>query len=357
MSAAAVVPHPITILPPGPIREELTSEFFDKGQRGATRFPVHAEYDGEGFTSTGLAWEDYSRMQMQHRKQSAGHRLPTPVWALNQKLLRSVLVRYLEKRAGMKKPQPGTEYERMQRALAAIEKRRPMSECVLKRMCSAYLQLKKSGCDAARLNKLSQEIENHDTVLRLNTNVAGTVLRIVHLYYSVGMDSVAVALELGFKPPHVRQVLWRLRREYERMNGINRAPSPKPKRARIDQIALMAEQGISYTVIGKKFEMSRAIIYQHLKKAGLWKPRVILTKPTVPRIPRQKGRAPYLEHQQFSADRAVGLYLTGKSVPEIALEFGYAPRTGNNRVRTALVKAGIYKPAVTSLMSITSRLR
>jgi hypothetical protein len=229
----------------------------------------------------------------------------------------------------------------MERALAAIEKRRPMSECVLKKMCSAYLQLKKSGCDSARLDKLSQEIENHDTVLRLNTNLAGTVLRIVHLYYSVGMDSVGIALELGFKPPHVRQVLWRLRREYDRMNGINRAPSPNPKRARIDQISRMAEQGISYTVIGKKFEMSRARIYQHLKKTGQWKPRVIL-KPQVSRVPRQKGRAPYLGHEQFSADRAVGLYLTGKSVPEIALEFGYAPRTGNNRVRTALIKAGVY---------------
>jgi hypothetical protein len=44
----------------------------------------------------------------------------------------------------------------------------------------------------------------------------------------------------------------------------------------------------------------------------------------------------------FNAERAVRLYRTGMSVTKIALMFGYPPQHGNNRVRRALIAAGMY---------------
>jgi len=295
MSAAAV-PH-ITVLPPGPERAELTIEHFDRNRHGTTRFPVSAEYDGESWSSPGIDFSDYSRMSTQQRKQSGERRLPTPVWSVNQSLLRAVLVRYLEKRAMLIKPQPGTEQERMQRALAVIEKSRPLLEERLKQMCAGYVQLKKSGCDAARLKKLAEEIENHDSVLRMNNaNLAGTIIRIVHLYYACRLDSVGVGIELGLKPPHVRQILWKLRREFECMNGTNqptrikRSSEHKAKRGRgrgckvdVQRALQMFNAGKTYKEIGLVFGVNPMAVSRALNRSGLWKPRNNRTAPSVPK--------------------------------------------------------------------------
>ena len=42
----------------------------------------------------------------------------------------------------------------------------------------------------------------------------------VYLYYRAGMDSVGVASELGIKPQHVRQTIWRLHRTADLIAGV-----------------------------------------------------------------------------------------------------------------------------------------
>src|SRR3954471_1315626 len=111
--SAAVVSHPITVLAPGPERRGLTTEFFDRGNHHKARLPVSAEYDGQEFSSPRIDFSDYSRMSTQQHKQSGERRLPTPEWALRPDLLRSVLVHYVERRVGFRKPTPGTESERL----------------------------------------------------------------------------------------------------------------------------------------------------------------------------------------------------------------------------------------------------
>jgi hypothetical protein len=220
--SAAVVSHPITVLLPGPARPELTTEYFDKGNRSTKMMPISAEYTGGEFSSPGIAFEDYSRMATIIHKQSGERRLPTPEWVLRPDLLRQILVNYLERRAGFHKAQPGTDRERLDRAnqkLAALCARK---ESVLRKLCSEYIDLKNTGIDPARAKKLSELIANLDTCLRFERDIAGTVLRVVHLFYSVCLDSVGVATELGIKPTHVRQMLWRLRRCWDDMNGIPR---------------------------------------------------------------------------------------------------------------------------------------
>lgn len=46
----------------------------------------------------------------------------------------------------------------------------------------------------------------------------------------------------------------------------------------------------------------------------------------------------------FSAKRAVALCRSGRRVVDIAVAMGYERGSGKNRVRNALVKAGVYKP-------------
>jgi hypothetical protein len=46
---------------------------------------------------------------------------------------------------------------------------------------------------------------------------------------------------------------------------------------------------------------------------------------------------------KFNRARITRLYKAGKTVAEIARLIGYPSGHGNNRVRTALAKAGIYK--------------
>jgi hypothetical protein len=74
-----------------------------------------------------------------------------------------------------------------------------------------------------RQQVLEQEIESLDTNLRLvDENAPATVLGVI--YRSYNFDSPAVGMALGLKPPHVRQLCWRLARTWERLQrtGNNR---------------------------------------------------------------------------------------------------------------------------------------
>lgn len=58
----------------------------------------------------------------------------------------------------------------------------------------------------------------------------------------------------------------------------------------------------------------------------------------------KKSRKQAKAHNRFNADRAIRLYKKGKFVSDIAVAMGYERGHGQNRVRTALMSAGVYKP-------------
>lgn len=218
MAACAAATVPITKLPPAPPHRGLAYDDFvhPKG-----RYPVSADFRAHGeWVSPGISFADYSSMSTQQRKQSGERRLPTPDWAVDDNKLRAVLVRYLEYRADFKRQQPGTEAERLQRAQERINAKRPGKIEILDRLSCEYVALKNAGGDPARLRTLEIQIENIDTQLVNSEHIAAKILRLVFLYYRVGLDSVGVAMELGtWKPPSVRQTLWRLDRVWERMQN------------------------------------------------------------------------------------------------------------------------------------------
>src|SRR5882724_11137569 len=107
-------------------------------------YPVSATYSPVGWETPGIAWEDYSRCSTQTRKQSGERRLPTPRWALNDAMLRDLLVRFMEERAGLTRcyayRPAGTIEERLQHAIAVIIRMRPTMSATAKRMSDAYLR-------------------------------------------------------------------------------------------------------------------------------------------------------------------------------------------------------------------------
>lgn len=220
-------------------------------------YPVSARKIVDGWSSPGIAFEDYARMSTQQRKASGERRLPTPDWSVNDKMLRLLLVTFMEERAGFRKKQKGELPLRLARANAAIIAQRPRYINILDGLCKEYVRIKQLGlnpettagewnasrqqpfltvsdpengalfeeeakheAEKKRRRELEIEIEGLDTYLRLFTVTGGAdiVAAVVYLYYRAGMDSVGVGAELGMKPPHVRQTLWRLHETWKKMS-------------------------------------------------------------------------------------------------------------------------------------------
>jgi hypothetical protein len=268
---------------------------FDHHQfAGKHTHPVNARMTVDGWLTPGVAFEDYSRMSTQTRKTSGERRLPTPLWAMNNPLLRKVLVQFMEERAFSKKERTvrhgaqkdafklwkGTKdlrtkegraiyaaYEdsllkgRLEAAKAKIACKRPAAMKVMDGLCQQYVEIRQKGLkpgmtdaewnasspqpymefaegearyqdEKHRLRQLEIEIEGIDTYLRYTENGgADVVAAVVYLYYRTGLDSVGVGAELGLKPPHVRQTLWRLHQTAKRMaeDGLLSEVPPKKK--------------------------------------------------------------------------------------------------------------------------------
>lgn len=175
------------------------------------RLPVSAEFDADGeAVSIGIAFDDYVKMHTIQRKLSGERRLPTPSWAVNQSELRSLLVHFFERRAGIRYHGNGSDVQRLNAAQQKLLSRVPGMTEVLDRLCGRYAAAKSADPERARSFRI--QIQSIDTTIRMVRMGPGGVARIVHLYYSVGMDSVGVAAEIGITPMHVRQTLWRLHR-------------------------------------------------------------------------------------------------------------------------------------------------
>jgi hypothetical protein len=176
---------------------------------------VSAEIDGDGEWSTpGLDFCDYARMNTQQRKQSGERRLPTPEWANDWSKLRSLVVRAWELRAGFNYPRPGTEKERLAVAQAHLMKDRPAKIALLERLCSEFV----GTMDPSRRHRLEICIKALDGQIVISDRGPGVLAAMVHQYYGFCADSVGTANELGgISPQSVRQHLYRLHRVWDRM--------------------------------------------------------------------------------------------------------------------------------------------
>jgi len=217
--------HPITYCPPMPASNARLDLY--TGVR--TAYPVEARFAAGGeVESNGISWEDYGRMGRFQHKLDSGRLSDTPSWATNDTQLRAVLVVYMERRAGLLKPQPGTEAQRLQRAQEMLLKKSASLQASLDKMVRRYadilLLLKQNPADAEALEAkhfCARQIQNLDTILLFNKDIAGKVLRVVHCYYRMGFTSVQVETETGLRPPHVREIIFRLRKVAASLGFVN----------------------------------------------------------------------------------------------------------------------------------------
>jgi hypothetical protein len=159
--------------------------------------------------STGLSFDDYSRMSTHSHKQRAERKLAAPFWARNDEALRNLLVRFMETRALFKYPRPGTLTERLRRAVSWRRKGRRILEKTLRNLTKEYVACPRRKW--ARKRRLAVEIQNVDSTLCLIArNEPALIARVVYLYFRAEMNSVGVAAETGIKPPAVRVILWKL---------------------------------------------------------------------------------------------------------------------------------------------------
>ena len=249
----------------------MKDQHFDRWQFGDRRpHPVSAKSDGHaGFSTPGISFEDFSRMSTQQRKTTGERRLPTPDWAVDDKKLQHLLVVFMEERAGFRKhKKPLVEKKkdltktallaRLEKAKEIVMHRRVGQRAAMRKLNEEYIHLRHQGflsdAEQTRCRQLENEIQGIDTYLRTSENgTVDVVAACVYLYYRTGMDSVGVAAELGIKPPHVRQTLWRLHRVADYIAGRKRVVPTKEERearklARAEKLRLEAEARASMAV-------------------------------------------------------------------------------------------------------------
>jgi len=148
-------------------------------------------------------------------------------------MVRAVLVAFFEHRAfgpvERRRSQNGTEAERLKRAVERLRERAPRTLAAMDGLIAERMALKRAGVDPVRQRMLAQQIAGLDTSLRLaQENAPAVILGILYQAYNVGADSVGVGAMFGYRPPHIRQLLYRLSQTYKRMVAESRHREPLP---------------------------------------------------------------------------------------------------------------------------------
>lgn len=197
--------------------------------------PVHAVFDGHDFTSNGIAFEDYARMQTHQRKLASGRRYEMPSWAANDEQTCGVIARSMEGRAGLRVPKESTDNkERLEAAQRLLKTQEPQLVARLDGLCKRFVELKNDNNEYAPY--LGIQIEGLDTQLRLLDRTAEMLASAIYFYWRCGYTSVETGQQLGIKPTHVRQTTSRLveigvELGYGAPLPITRRPSGKVVRA------------------------------------------------------------------------------------------------------------------------------
>jgi hypothetical protein len=187
---------------------------------------VSAVYRPDGWDTTGISFGDLQvSMHVMRRERVQERRLPTPPWVNNNEALREEVLKACEKRIYLTTRNVhlvgGTHQERY----ATIKQHERMR---LKRWLEILRKLRaryKTEPEATKPG-LEIQIQNVDTFCcMLKRGSVEVTIAVVHFYYRLGWNSVAVAQELNLKPPHVRQILARL---LHSASGIPQASS-QPK--------------------------------------------------------------------------------------------------------------------------------
>jgi hypothetical protein len=250
----------------------MSSLHFDPCQFATRRSqPVDAEYTSEGWTSTGLAFEDYQRMSSRSSSVPLRHRRWTPAFAASNDKLRRVLLHraWLYLHGSGKRNSAPADWKTIN--AAATKKAMEIFKTRFTN-CPAHKRCESAAHIAA--------VKHAGGYLELQAALAYRAWRL-------GQDSCGIAETLGMSPQGVRVNL-----------------------QRICEVA----RKLGYETFRRHYSFGRL-------------------RPT----------AKQHSDVKFDPARIVALHKEGKNVSQIAQAIGYLKGHGNNRVRDALLKAGVYK--------------
>jgi len=305
---------------------------------GRMNRPVHAELGTDGeIRSTGIAFEDYDRMHTRTHKLAPSRKLQTPTWAVNDRQFQQVIARYIERRAnrgggGLAPMGAGTPAERIARAEQHIRTTAPQHVETLKMLGARYMAMKRDGAPATALRELEIQIENVDTSLRMVTHPAATVSTVAYFFYRCGFDSVGVAQRCHLKPPHVRQIHFRLNAVAAELGfapaKVKPATVPPVKHVRgpHQKTEAYARMIARWYAEGKTYQQVRALT------GGM-------AENTILRLLRQYGlytKRPLGPNPTFDTARAADLLAQGLSYGKAAQKLGLSEKSGSSLRRVML---------------------
>jgi hypothetical protein len=167
---------------------------FDSFQFASRRHPVAAKYTQDGWTSNGLAFEDYTRCQARTSSVPLRAKRWTPKFAASDEQLRKVLMRkawtYLHNDSAL--PQGAIDWKAVN--IAATAK-------ALKQVPAFY-----RNCPTHKRG----ESEAHVAAVRRAGGYLELQAAIAYRAWRLGQDSVAVGESLGMSPQSVRVNLQRM---------------------------------------------------------------------------------------------------------------------------------------------------
>jgi hypothetical protein len=214
----------ITMCPPAPAHFLDDSEpiFYKRAK------PVDASgYREDEEPHSYVSYENLHSMSVHTRKES---KKSVPEWLLKDdgSMLREVITRTVERRAGYWEPQPGTQMERLIMAEKKCFLQRESKIRNLENMCNRYVDAKCSG-DLETAKKLESIIEGLDTAIIGLSHPAALIAGVLYFSWRCGLNSVSVsqALQGRIHPTTVRQYLHRCRILAEMIEG-KRPPRAKP---------------------------------------------------------------------------------------------------------------------------------
>src|SRR5437879_5570417 len=151
-----------------------------------------------------LAFSDTQNMHVHRVALTGGKQLPTPTWALNDELLRQVILVYLEKRNHID-PTPEKSYAER---LAAVREQSKQYYIPLKfrliNMQRNYHRACAMGAPQRVRDRLAALVQGVDTeIMNLERGVDKLVSAIAYSYYRMGDNSVQIAELLVLRWHHV----------------------------------------------------------------------------------------------------------------------------------------------------------
>lgn len=217
------------------------------GQWSAPSFDRHAfaghRKQGRAVSATtGISFQDYGSMHVVRRAKQRVRRLPTPIWAANDKDLAEVVLKYCERRLYIVSPRNRhvtpeslTHQQRLERIRNREKQMLASQQVHLREQIKRYREMMEAGASEQELTNVGTQIQNLDAQVRTarDSGCAALATSIAYLYHRNGWGCVEVAQELCLKPPLVRQTLARM--NMAAADAIYRCPSELRRRAERDE--------------------------------------------------------------------------------------------------------------------------